>query len=163
MSVPFNIAHTINGRTRIRWAGDDKDKHHVIEIAAQLNEIEAIDAAIAKPITGSIVIQHASKEWLDIQPRLEQIAQIDFSTKPATRNRTGVELLNHSMDHLDTVLRTKNLDLNSLTFMMVLSFAVIQALRGQVMVSSGSLLWMAYNLSTRVRDNERLLESNTQA
>ena len=47
MSVPFNIAHTINGRTRIRWAGDDKDKHHVIEIAAQLNEIEAIDAAIA--------------------------------------------------------------------------------------------------------------------
>ena len=163
MSYSFNIAHAINGRTRIRWTGDVEDKYRVIEIASQLDEIIGIDKAIAKPVTGSIVIFHESTDWSDLQPRLEQVSQIDFSDKPVERKLTGVEVLNHSMDDLDASLRTRNLDLNSLTFLMVLGFALIQAWRGQVMVSSGSLLWMAYNLSAQARDKERLLKSNTQA
>jgi hypothetical protein len=58
------------------------------------------------------------------------------------------------MAEIDEALKEMQLDLNTLTMLMILVLAIGQALRGQVMVSSASLLWFAYTIATRARDKE---------
>jgi hypothetical protein len=64
---------------------------------------------------------------------------------------TGLESLNRKLAQVDGTLKGINTDLRSLTVFMLSVLAITQALRGQVMVSSASLLWYAFSVASKAR------------
>ena len=150
MSLVFYIAHTTHGRTRLGWAGDKEQKHRVNEVAKQLELIDGILSTEPRLTTGSIIIEHPETSWTEILPLVEQHGTIRFCPAPAqTPARSGLQTLNTGLDRIDAVLRkeTQNgMDLRNLTFILLVMMALVQSLRGQVMVSAASFLWFALNV-----------------
>jgi hypothetical protein len=66
--------------------------------------------------------------------------------------RSGTAALNENIDNLDGALKHLNMDFNSLMLAILSVLAIIQAMRGQVMSSSGSYLWYALNLLMMARN-----------
>jgi hypothetical protein len=150
MSLLFYIAHTTHGRTRIRWADDEEQKHRVAEIAAELEQIDGIITAAPRLATGSIIIEHPEIEWVEISPLIEKQAGLEFCPAPQPPTRNGLQSLNTGLGKVDGMLRKESqnaMDLKSFTVMAMLMLAIIQALRGQVMVSAASFLWFALNVA----------------
>jgi len=150
MSLLFYIAHTTHGRTRIRWASDEEQRHRVMEIASKLEQIDGILNVEARLVTGSIIIEHPETPWAEITPLIEQHTSIQFCTTPQPPMRNGLQSLNTGLDKIDAVLRKESqngMDLKDLSFILLVMLAVIQALRGQVMVSASSFLWFALNVA----------------
>jgi hypothetical protein len=151
MTFAFNVAHTTHGRTRIRWAGDSTEIDHIRKIADSIAGIQDVDHAEPRIRTGSIIIDHGRVKWSSLMPQLAEKLSLEF-TSPAVRRRlSGLEAFNQGLHQVDDTLRDLNTDLHSLTVIMLVTLAIIQALRGQVMVSSGSLLWYAFSVASKAR------------
>jgi hypothetical protein len=151
MTCAFYIAHSTDGRTRIRWHGDNSDKAGICEIAEHINQIPGVDRAAARIATGSIIIEHETAKWSAIEPQLTDKLSVEFSTPARKPANTGILALNKGLDQVDGALKGMNTDLRSLTVFMLVVLAITQALRGQVMVSSASLLWYAFSVASKAR------------
>jgi hypothetical protein len=151
MTSTFYIAHSTDGRTRIRWDGDNSDKAVINEIAEHMTRIPGIDQAAPRIATGSIIIEHETIEWSAIEPQLTDKLSLEFTTPPRKPAITGIMALNKGLDQVDGALKGMNTDLRSLTVFMLVVLAITQALRGQVMVSSASLLWYALSVASKSR------------
>lgn len=151
MTLPFHIAHTTNGRTRIRWMGNASEKVVINDIAAQITQLEGVEQAVPRIATGSIIIEHDQATWSAIQTQLTDSLSLDFMTPAPVAAHTGLESLNRRLAQVDGTLKGMNTDLRSLTVFMLSILAITQALRGQVMVSSASLLWYAFSVASKAR------------
>lgn len=151
MSYPFVIAHQTEGRTRIRWAGDSEDKFRILEIAAGINELPAVNYAEARNASGSIIIEHDEIDWNRLQSQLTDDQSLDFVTPVAQKNLTGIQLMNLGLDKINGGLKGVNVDLPSLTVVLLTILAITQGLRGQVMGNSVSFLWYAMNMAMMSR------------
>lgn len=152
MSHAFFIAHTTSGRTRIRWAGDVTEKAKVTELAADIAQVQGVDNALPRVNTGSIIIEHDNRDWSELEAQLTEKLPLTFITSaPSSPRYTGVARLNQGLDNVDETLKGMNMDLSSLSVLFLLVMAITQALRGQVAVSSASLLWYAFSVASRAR------------
>jgi hypothetical protein len=151
MTFAFNIAHTTDGRTRIRWAGDSTEIDHIRKIADGIAGIKGIERAIPRMRTGSIIIDHGGVKWSSLMPQLTEKLSLEFKSPAARRRLTGLETFNQGLHQVDETLKDMNTDLHSLTVIMLVVLSITQALRGQVMVSSGSLLWYAFSVASKAR------------
>lgn len=156
MSLPFQIAHTTSGRTRIKWAGARDNKASVLAVAENIAAIEGVDQATPRLPTGSIVIEHEQAEWSSLEPEIADRLSLTFS-KPVSQPRTGMDTINQGIDQVNGALKTVNTDLGSVTVLLLLILTVAQALRGQVLSASGSYLWYALSIAMMARD-----KANTQ-
>ena len=151
MSLSFYIAHTTHGRTRLGWGDEAEQKHRAREIAQQLEQIAGILGAEARLTTGSIIIEHPENPWAEIQSLIEQQGAIQFCPTPSQiPARSGLQTLNMGLQRIDQVMRQgtqDGMDLRNLTFILLVMLALIQSLRGQVMVSAASFLWFAFNVA----------------
>ena len=152
MTLTFHIAHTSPGRTRIRWAGDASAKETIRELAAEIEKIDAVVSADPRMTTGSIIIEHDDIEWPSLQAQLSDQLSMIFTPCVPPMKRSGAKALSQSIDNLDGTLNKLNMDFDSLTLLMLSTLAVIQALRGQVIGSSSSFLWYAFNLAIMARN-----------
>ena len=152
MTLTFYIAHTSPGRTRIRWAGDASEKGRIIQLAAEIEKINAVVSADPRMTTGSIVIEHDGIEWSSLQTQLSDQLSMVFPPIAQPMKRSGAKALSQSIDNLDGALNKVNMDFDSLTLLMLSTFAIIQALRGQIIGSSSSFLWYAFNLAVMARN-----------
>lgn len=165
MTPSFYIAHSSPGRTRIRWAGDASEKSCVSELAAEIENLAEAVKADPRMTTGSIIIEHDDMPWSSLQARLTDQLSLTFTATPEPVNRSGTEVLNNNIDDLNGALKYLNMDFYSLMVLMLSVLAIIQAMRGQVMSSSGSYLWYAFNLLMMARNrtgkiSEDLPETN---
>jgi len=154
MTSPFYIAHATPGRTRIRWAGDSAQKNIVSELATDIANIQGVDGAEPRIMTGSIIIKHDGQEWPTLQSQLTDLLSLQFTAAPPAIRRNGVQSFNDNIDNIDGALRHVNMDFNSFTLVILCALAIVQALRGQVMSSSVSVLWYAFTIASMVRDRE---------
>lgn len=151
MTYPFHIAHTTHGRTRIRWAGNPAERAVIDEIARQITDLEDVDRATPRIDTGSIIIDHEHTEWSTLATLLADSLKLEFTTPASVKTQTGLETLNKGLAQVDGTLKEMNTDLRSVTVFMLSALAITQALRGQVMVSSASLLWYAFSIVSKTR------------
>jgi hypothetical protein len=151
MTCTFYIAHTTDGRTRIRCSDDISDKTTISEIAEHMAQIPGVDQAVPRIATGSIIIEHETVQWSVIESQLTDKLSLDFSTPPRKPAYTGIMVLNKGIDQVDGTLKGMNTDLRTLTVFMLVVLAITQALRGQVMVSASSLLWYAFSVASKAR------------
>jgi len=163
MSYPFHIAHTTHTRTRIRWAGDRGDRTIIDEIARQINDMQDVDQATPRIDTGSIIIEHEQAEWPAIAPMLVDKLKLEFKTPATEKAATGLKTLNNGLTSVDDTLKGMNTDLRSVTVFMLSVLAITQALRGQVMVSSASLLWYAFSIASKARASVDTSSAGTAA
>lgn len=153
MILAFYTAHTTDGRTRVRWAGDAAEKAIVREVAENIARIEGVDQAVPRIATGSIIIEHEQVQWSDLKPQLTDKLSLEFTTPSAPRAHPGLVKLNQGLDKIDNSLKGINTDLGSVTVLLLLILSITQALRGQVMGNSMSFLWYALNIAKMARDS----------
>ena len=154
MIFSFYIAHKTAGRTRIRWVGESAKKNQVIGIAVDISKVEGVDQAKPRINTGSIIIEHDEIDWSQLEPLLTNQLPLIFTSAPPRQQRTGLEQFNQGIDKVDRALKEMDMDLNSLTVLLLSIMALVQAARGQVMVSSASFLWYAFSVASRSRGND---------
>ncbi len=150
MIYPFTLKHSIAQRTRIRWAGDAEGRATVEELADRIEELAGINRALARPATGSIIIEHDSIDGQTLLQILGEELAIEIKSQ-AEPSPTGLERFNQNLDLLDRQMRKANFDLGSMTFLLLLAMAAAQAMRGQIGVSSVSFLWYALTVAAKSR------------
>ena len=150
MSYPFTLQHSIAQRTRIRWAGDAADRATVEDLASRIETLPGINRTLARADTGSIIIEHDAIDPQTLLQRLVEELTIDLKV-PLEKTTTGLERFNQNLDSLERQMHKANIDLGSMTFLVLLVMAATQAMRGQVGVSAFSLLWYAMTVATKSR------------
>jgi hypothetical protein len=159
MSHAFHIAHATSGRTRIKWAGEREDRASVVDVAAQIAAVEGVDHALPRPGTGSIIIEHEQVQWPQLESELADRLSLQFSTPAIPEPRTAMETINRGIDQTNAMLKGINTDLGSVTVLMMLILAVVQAYRGQVGSSSASFLWYALSIATMARGSDNTVQN----
>ena len=153
MTLAFYTAHTTDGRTRIRWAGDAGEKAIVGEVAENIALIEDVDQALPRITTGSIIIEHDQVQWPALRQQLIDRLSLEFTAPSPPQARPGLATLNQGLDKVDNTLKGINTDLGSVTALLLIILSITQALRGQVMGNSISFLWYALSIATMSRDS----------
>lgn len=154
MNLPFHIAHQSTGRTRIRWSGDREERDKVVDVAARVDQIEGVFTAEPRRLTGSIIIDHPEASWAELEAEIRSRGQIELAPLARSESgpRTGLQAVSQGADRLNAALSEAgidNLDLKNLAFLVLVTLAIVQAARGQVMVSAVSLLWYAIDIANR--------------
>jgi hypothetical protein len=153
MTYTFTIAHSTEGRTRIRWAGDVSEKTRIGELAESIAGLSGVDRAVPRMTTGSIIIEHEHEVWSSIEPRLCKDLSVAFRPTAAA-TQSGLQALNHELDRVDGALRKGiNIDLPSASVILLLILAITQAVRGQVMGNSMSFIWYALSIAAMARNS----------
>ena len=153
MSYRFTIPHALAERTRIRWAGAADERDAVTELALRIGDLDGVSHAQSRPLTGSIIIDHHGIEWTQLARRLQAELSIEFEVDREPHRATGIERFNDGVASLERGLGRVDVDLPSLSLLLVLAMAAAQALRGNVATSSMSLLWYAMTIASRARDS----------
>jgi len=151
MTYQFTIPHSLPERTRIRWAGDSAERAVIADLATRIESLHGVTRSIPRLATGSIIIEHDGMEWESLEHRLSQELAIVFQPPVQAPPRTGLETFNDNVSRVDNRLHRFNLDLDSMSFLLLMLMAVSQALRGRVGVSSVSFMWYAMTLAARAR------------
>jgi hypothetical protein len=151
----FELKHQVAGRTRICWAGSREERDLIYSVAEKLTSIADNISVQVRKVTGSLIIEHPETDTVAILSVLEQLP-IKFISpeKPNAIDAKGIELLKQEFDRLDHTLQylsDNKLDINNTVFFALLSLALVQALRGQVLAPSSTLLWSALSL---LRENQ---------
>lgn len=160
MTACCHVAHTSSGRTRLRLSGDDNEKSRILKLATAISELDAVTRIDTRLTTGSIIIEHPEIKWSNLVDAVKELLPVDFvsAPKPERTVESGLSALNSRLQEIDAFLKQSNageLDLRTLTFLMLVSLAIVQAARGQVMVSAASLLWYALSVASREKKNSQ--------
>ncbi len=153
MTLLFSIPHLTDGRTRIRWAGDNDEKFHILAVSETINDFPGVDHSEPRLATGSIIIQHPEVDWESLKSQLAQQLALEFTQPDQGQNLNAIATLNRGLDKLDDGLKTVHTDLPSITVLLLAILAVVQALRGQVMTNSISFLWYAISIAAVSRNS----------
>jgi len=153
MSYRFTVPHSLPERTRIRWAGDKTERATIHDLALRIESLAGVTRSEARLATGSIIIEHDGIDWDKLEGQLRRELSIEIQPMAPVPFRTGLETFNDNVNRLDDRLAQINLDLNSMSFLLLMLMAVAQAVQGRVGASSVSFLWYAMSLASRVRRN----------
>lgn len=143
MTLQFTLLHSLPERTRIRWAGDFDERAGVDDISSTIATIPGVTRVDARPATGSIVIEHEETNFDTLRARLAETVAIEFLELAPARQPAGLETIQRGYRRLDQRLGRTNVDLNSMTFLLMLVLAATQAARGNIGGSAVSFLWYA--------------------
>jgi len=142
------IAHQIEGRTRLRALERPVDGAAFAEFAERLAACPGVDALDARHTTGSLVIEHPGMDALELNGCVAQAGGV-IETATAVAPADPLQPVRNGTRRVDTALSqltAGGLDARTLTFMVVFGMAVVQIMRGQVMVPAVSLLFYAFDL-----------------
>lgn len=148
MTPAAYIVHRVGGRVRLRIPDKRRDTAWLRATAAALEQLPGVTRVEASPATGSLLV------YLDEDTSLEALlplAQSRFRLIPGWGpQRPALEpivvwttLLNQRLQHYSR----GSADLRSLLFALFMFLAVMQVMRGRVMVPAISLLWYAMELA----------------
>ncbi len=152
MTLLFTIPHLTEGRTRIRWAGENDEKYQILDVAQTINDFPGVDHSEPRMATGSIIIEHPQIDWDSLKSELTRQLALQFTEPEPGQNYNAIATLNRGLDKIDEGLKTVNTDLSSITVLLLAILAVVQSLRGQVMTNSISFLWYAISIAAVSRN-----------
>ncbi|MFN3594155.1 MAG: hypothetical protein ACK4TK_05665 [Thiobacillaceae bacterium] len=139
------IAHRLPGRLRLRL---DRQRAGpvLLAVAEKLQACPGIRSVTVNPLTGSLLILHATGED-EILRYAESHAL--FSVRPTSGGeaRTDATAGLRALSQGVRQVTGGTLDLDGLLMLALTGLALQQAIEGNVMVPAAALLWNAYTLS----------------
>jgi hypothetical protein len=153
VTTSLYIAHQTATRTRLRLHGYRETPADVpAAIATLIATLSGVDAAEPRPATGSIVIHHPELSVDELNEALhalpldwdEQVAEppVQPALMPLTGGLAGADEWLHENSG-------GRVDVHTLIIVVMLSLALSQAVRGNIMAPAASLLWYALDLLLR--------------
>lgn len=151
MTASLYVAHQTAGRTRLRLAGQKINTADLAAIAELIATLPGVAAAEPRAPTGSIVIQHPGLATGQLNASLQQLP-FNWGPQPESDARPALMPLTGSMDSADEWLHDTTggrVDMHTAIIIVMLSLALSQAIRGNIMAPATSLVWYALDLLLR--------------
>lgn len=151
------VAHTSRGRLRLRIPAKRGDAAYFARLVAEFARCPGIVGAEGTARSGSLVLRH-TLSLADIGAAAEQLGLFHLATAPIPPRQT---LLQHAGKGLDSVdrqlLRASHglFDLSSAVFLGLVTLAVRQTVRGNILIPSTSLLWYSLGLIHQAKTKPR--------
>jgi hypothetical protein len=101
-----------------------------------------------RPITGSLVIEHPGIDGAAVISAVTRVSG-ELDDRPVAEPRPGLAPLFDALGAADRGLRDASggsADLRAIVFLVLVSLAIAQLLRGQVMAPATALLWYAFDI-----------------
>jgi hypothetical protein len=152
------IAHQTAERTRLQLTARPPaaQRESAIERLQALGD--ALEAAIddesgllqmdIRPMTGSLVIEHPGIDGAAVVSAVVRVSG-ELEDRPVAETRPGLTPLFDAVAAADRGLRESSggsADLRAIVFLLLVSLAIAQMLRGQVMAPATALLWYAFDI-----------------
>jgi hypothetical protein len=138
------VAHSAQGRTRFKIPARRRDAQYFATVEQQLPKAPDVERVQVNPITGSVLVHHHGPgEALYTYAENNQLFRVSTLADRASN------LLRQRGRLLDQQLREltgEYLDVRSLTFIMLVSIGLVQALRGQFAGPALTIFWYAATL-----------------
>jgi hypothetical protein len=152
MSASVYVAHQTTSRTRLRVITSEKKDPHALSTVAELVEtLQGVERAEPRPATGSIIIDHPELCTDELNAALVTLP-LEWGPPPEPDARPALLPLIGGMNTTDSWLNDTSggrVDLGTLIILAMLSLALTQALRGNIMAPATSLVWYALDLLLR--------------
>jgi hypothetical protein len=151
MTPKVRLVHKASGRLRLRVAERREDclwLNAAAERIAALPGVETVEIGVP---TASLLVRHAAPE--DIEPALRGLNIWSFEDGDPTEP-PPLDVLTATFGSLNRELRQvseNRVDLQTLTFLLLVGLSIAQILRGRFMVPAASLLWYALELAMNDR------------
>jgi len=149
-----HVMHRLGQRTRLRVPERRRDSAWFTQTASRLERVPGVLRVEARSLSGSLLIHHRPDPALE--RRLAATGRFRIRQEPAAMlpapEPAAASCFGLSAQTLPGDLGSKT-DLRTLVILGLIILAIIQAVRGQVMVPALSLLFFAYNFSLATRDN----------
>jgi hypothetical protein len=138
------VAHSAQGRTRFKIPARRRDAQYFAAVEQCLPDAPDVERVQTNPITGSVLVHHhGSLEALNAYAEQNQLFRVSTLADRASN------LLRQRGRSVDQKLREftgEYLDLRSLTFVMLVSIGLVQAVRGQFAGPALTIFWYAATL-----------------
>ena len=138
------VAHSAQGRTRFKISARRRDVQYFATVEQRLPNAPDVQRVQANPITGSVLVHHRGPA----EALYSYAEKNDLFRVSTLADRAG-NLLRQRGRSLDRQLREltgEYLDVRSLTFIMLVSIGLVQALRGQFAGPALTIFWYAATL-----------------
>jgi hypothetical protein len=138
------VAHSARGRTRFKIPARRRDAQYFAAVEQRLPKAPDVEQVQANPITGSVLVHHGGPA-----EALYTYAEKNDLFRVSTQADRASDLLRQRGKSLDQQLREftgEYLDVRSLTFIMLVSIGLVQALRGQFAGPALTIFWYAATL-----------------
>jgi hypothetical protein len=138
------VAHSARGRTRFKISARRRDAQYFVTVEQQLPNAPEVERVQANPITGSVLVHHRGPaEALYTYAERNDLFRVSAQADRAS------DLLRQRGKSLDRQLRDftgEYLDARALTFIMLVSIGLAQAIRGQFAGPALTIFWYAATL-----------------
>ena len=138
------VAHSARGRTRFKISARRRDAQYFVTVEQQLPKAPEVERVQANPITGSVLVHHRGPaEALYTYAERNDLFRVSAQADRAS------DLLRQRGKSLDRQLRDftgEYLDARALTFIMLVSIGMAQAIRGQFAGPALTIFWYAATL-----------------
>ena len=151
MSVVARIVHELRGRTRLRIKGVDDDAQYFETVRQCLLGASGVDEVRVNPLTGSVLVLHKGATSQAFRERLRKTDLFEFTDQPEPplssleRIRIGA----FALDRMVSQITSGRGDLRTVAFVVIVSLAIRQIVRGQILSPASALLWNAMDLAIR--------------
>jgi hypothetical protein len=145
MTLDCYIAHQITGRTRLKPLSCFDEPRQLAQAGAAIAAIKGVERITPRDVTGSLIIEHPSLNWAELQSRLE-LAGITVNEAPVKQRAHALTSVVELMQNLDgdiQELTHGGADSRSLIFSGLLVMALVQFMRGNIAAPAISLLLYA--------------------
>ena len=148
MDLTFYIAHQMQGRTRLRAIQRPVDPVELAGVSAWFGSLDGVVEVDGRADTGSLIVEYEDVSWQELEG-LAIRRGILISDTPPQPARSGLAGIQSAGTQLNQSLKEKTgggMDARSMGVALLLTLALVQAMRGRVLSPASSYLWYAINL-----------------
>ena len=148
------IVHSLSGRLRLKVPEKRHDKVWFTQIASRLEQEPGVERVDSNPLSAGLLLHHAPDAPMAQQLRESGLLRIG---EPGASKSPVVDTLTDVVTRSDRALerRTRGkANLRSILILILVLLAIIQTLRGRILVPALSLLIFAMQLMLHARDRQ---------
>ena len=149
MTPSATLVHHIDGRTRFRVAEKRGDREYFARVSEKLEHCPGVFSVTVSEVTGSVLVFHEPIEvgvLASYARTFELFDSAEAGTEARMITRPPAEIVGHRLGQLDGWVRAqtgRSTDLRSVALTGLLSAALWQMLRGQILPEAVTLVWYA--------------------
>lgn len=151
MPPDATIVHAVPGRMRFRVAAQRHNAEFFADLSAALLRLRGVTEATANPATAGVFVR-CSRPSSEVCAAIEGAALVRFADAaavlPSAQERLGAGL--RSMSNGLKSITHGTIDLNSAAFITLTGLAIYQAIKGDIVAPSVTLLWYALSSTSLV-------------
>ncbi len=149
-----HIVHRLSDRLRLKIPAKRRDAAWFTDIAARLEQVPGITRVEISPTSGSLLIRHDPDDLLEQRLRQSGLFQI---TNPTPAAPPVLDTLTDVVSRSDQALERRTggrTNLRSLLILVLVGLAIVQTLRGRIMIPAISLVIFATQLALSAKNRK---------